>query len=139
VTSLARLQIDPNRRTKDGRLVLARLSRATRMLANGERVVVYEPEDGVQWTATVHAVMPEFDRVTVDVDWDSVVEEVAEIVQTNRTVNRQPSPWQISWVDSPQLRPFSWGYWDSAATFPRPRRSRNAGARLAPPPKAGMS
>ncbi|BBZ10320.1 hypothetical protein MBRA_05150 [Mycobacterium branderi] len=70
---MRRLQIDINRRNRAGQTPTSYVG-PTPVI--GERVVVFEPEDGVCADAVVAAVNPNRCLVVLDVDWDSMRDDV---------------------------------------------------------------
>jgi hypothetical protein len=70
---MRRLQIDINRRNRAGQTPTSYVGPTP---AIGERVVVFEPEDGVCADAVVAAVNPNRCLVALDVDWDSMRDDV---------------------------------------------------------------
>jgi hypothetical protein len=76
--TMTRIEIDPNRRTKDG-CVPTSLDNADGLVRVGDAVVAYEPEGGCAWDAVVEATMNDgrtergFARLRVD--WDSYRDE----------------------------------------------------------------
>lgn len=70
---MRRLQIDLNRRNRAGQTPTA-YTGPTPVV--GEPVVVFEPEDGVCANAVIAAVNPDRCTVALDVDWDSMRDDV---------------------------------------------------------------
>ncbi|MCK0516983.1 hypothetical protein [Williamsia sp. DF01-3] len=72
--SIRRIQIDLNRRNRAGQTPAPYFGPTPRV---GERVVAFEPEDGVALDAAVAEVDIERCRVVLDIDWDSLRDDVA--------------------------------------------------------------
>lgn len=79
---MRRLRIDINRRNRAGQTPTSYVGPTP---AIGERVVVFEPEDGVCADAVVAAVNPNRCLVALDVDWDSMRDDVLMRPVTTRT------------------------------------------------------
>lgn len=79
---MQRIQIDINRRNRAGQTPATYSGPAPRV---GERVVAFEPEDGVCADAVVASV--ELDRcaVALDVDWATMRDEAVELVIPTRS------------------------------------------------------
>jgi hypothetical protein len=72
---MRRLQIDINRRNRAGQTPTSYTGPTPTI---GQRVVVFEPEDGVCADAVVAAVNPDRCTVALDVDWDTMRDDVLD-------------------------------------------------------------
>ncbi len=77
---MRRLQIDINRRNRAGQTPASYTGPTPTI---GERVVVFEPEDGVCADAVVAAVNPNRCTVALDVDWDTMRDDVLGQITTH--------------------------------------------------------
>lgn len=76
---MRRLQIDINRRNRAGQTPTSYVGPTPFI---GERVLAFEPEDGVCANAVVAAVNTDRRTVTLDVDWDSMRDDVLRQVSS---------------------------------------------------------
>src|SRR5690625_3519940 len=72
---MRRIEIDINRRTPAGQTPALYRGPAPQL---GERVLAFEPEDGICATAVVAAVNPDLCSVTLDVDWETMRDDVLD-------------------------------------------------------------
>jgi hypothetical protein len=77
---MRRVQVDLNRRNAAGQTP-AKYSGPCP--ATGERVVAFEPEDGVRASAVVVAVDPVRSIVILDVDWSSIRDDILEFTSAS--------------------------------------------------------
>lgn len=77
---MRRLQVDLNRRDTAG-WTPAKYSGPRP--AAGERVVAFEPEDGVRANAVVVAVDPVRSIAILDVDWSSIRDDTLQLISTS--------------------------------------------------------
>lgn len=77
---MRRLQIDINRRNRAGQTPTSYTGPTPE---RGERVIVFEPEDGVCADAVVVAVNPDRCTVALDVDWDTMRDDVLGQIRTH--------------------------------------------------------
>lgn len=77
---MRRLQIDINRRNRAGQTPTSYTGPTPRI---DERVIAFEPEDGVCLDAVVAAVNPDRCTVALDVDWDTMRDDVLGQITTH--------------------------------------------------------
>lgn len=88
---IRRVHVDLNRRNREGQVVAPYQGPTPHV---GERVIAYEPEDGVRAEAVIKHVDVNRCVVAMDVDWPSMTEDGVEVnaVEAQPTTgSRQPS------------------------------------------------